>query len=89
MELCVGMDDALAECLWVRISRQTNVDDMVGVCYRLPDQEDDVDEASSRCLKALCSQAVVLMGKFKHPYLCWMGTTAEHKQSRRTLSRVH
>ena len=44
MELCLGMDDVLAGNLWVGIIRQTNVGNVVvGVHYRLPDQE--VDEA--------------------------------------------
>jgi len=34
MELCQGIDDEPGESLWVRISRQTNMGDIVvGVCY--------------------------------------------------------
>lgn len=71
------------------LSRQTNVNDMVGVCYRLADQEEAVDKAFKHLEEASCSQTVVLVGYFKHPYLCWRGNTAGHKQARRILSGVH
>ena len=35
-ELCCGMGDERAESMWVRIRGQTNMGDVVGVCYRLP-----------------------------------------------------
>lgn len=54
MELCLGMDDELAETLWVRIFRQTSVDDMVGLYYRLPAQEETVDKAFKPLEEALC-----------------------------------
>lgn len=49
-ELCLGMGDEPDECLWDRISRQTNMGNIVmGVCYRQHDQE-EVDEAFYRQL---------------------------------------
>lgn len=50
MDLCLEMDDEPAQSLWVRITRHANVNDVVGVCYRPPDQE-EVDEASFRQLE--------------------------------------
>lgn len=48
LELCVGLDDEPAGSLCVTITRQTNTGYMVvGVCYRLPDQE-EVDKAFFR-----------------------------------------
>ena len=38
MEHCLGADDDPGESLWVRIRGQSNIDYIVGVCYRLPDQ---------------------------------------------------
>ena len=35
-----------------------------------------------------CSQALVLMGDFNHPNICWRDNTAGHKQSRRFLECV-
>lgn len=47
MELCLGKDEEPAESLYVCIRGQTKMGNVVvGVCYRLPDQE-KVDEASS------------------------------------------
>ena len=43
MGLCLGIDDKPVKSLWVR--RQTNIGDVVvGVCYRLPQQEEEADE---------------------------------------------
>ena len=46
-ELCPGMGHESAESLWARMGGQPNTGTVVvGVCYRLSDQE-EVDEASS------------------------------------------
>ncbi|GAB0182838.1 hypothetical protein GRJ2_000749100 [Grus japonensis] len=61
-------------------------DTVVGVYYRPPDQEEEVDEAFYRQLEvASQSQALVLMGDFKHPDICWKNNMARHTQSRRFL----
>lgn len=45
MELCLGMGDKPAESLWVRVSRQTNMGNVVvGGCY-IPSDWKEVDEA--------------------------------------------
>ncbi|KAF1487044.1 hypothetical protein FQV17_0000336, partial [Megadyptes antipodes antipodes] len=57
--------------------------------YRPPDQEDQADEALYRWIGAASrSQALVLMGDFNHPDVCWRDNTAGHKQSGRFLECV-
>ncbi|GAB0207232.1 hypothetical protein GRJ2_003188800 [Grus japonensis] len=87
MELHLGMDEKLTKSLWVRIKGSTGAGDIiVGVCYRPPDQGDRADEALYRQIGAASrSQALVLMGDFNHPDICWRDNTAERKQSRRFL----
>ena len=84
------MDEESTESLWVRIKGRAGTGDIiVGVCYRPPDQEDQADEALYRQIGAAsCSQALVLMGDFNHPDICWRDNTAGHKQSRRFLECV-
>ncbi|GAB0190799.1 hypothetical protein GRJ2_001545200 [Grus japonensis] len=54
-----------------------------------PDQGDRADEALYRQIEAAsCLQALVLMGDFNHPDICWRDNTAEHKQSRKFLECV-
>jgi len=49
----------------------------VGVYYRPPDQEEEVDEAFYKQLQvASQSQALVLMGDFNHPDISWEDDTA-------------
>ncbi|GAB0208502.1 hypothetical protein GRJ2_003315900 [Grus japonensis] len=90
MELHLGMEEEPTKSLWVRIKGSTGAGDIiVGVCYRPPDQGDRADEALYRQIGAAShSQALVLMGDFNHPDICWRGNTAEHKQSRKFLECV-
>ncbi|PKU45481.1 glycerol kinase [Limosa lapponica baueri] len=54
------------------------------------DQEDQVDETLCRQIGAAShSQALVLMGDFNHPDICWRDNTAGHKQSRRFLECIN
>ena len=49
MELCLGMDEKPTECLWVKIKEITGIGNItVGVCYRSPDQQEQVDKALYR-----------------------------------------
>ena len=49
------------------VSEQSNMGDVVGVSYRLPDQEEVVDEAFFIELEEVsCSQALMLMGNYNH-----------------------
>ncbi|GAB0210277.1 hypothetical protein GRJ2_003493500 [Grus japonensis] len=87
IELRLGVDEEQVESIWVRIKGQANINDtVVGVYYRPPDQEEEVDEAFYRQLEvASRPQALVLMGDFNHPDICWKGNTARHAQSSRFL----
>jgi len=61
----------------------------VGVYYRPPDQEEEVDEAFYRQLQAASlSQALVLTGDFNHPDISWEDHTARQAQSRRFLQSI-
>ncbi|KAK4813675.1 hypothetical protein QYF61_019568 [Mycteria americana] len=82
-------DDRM-ECLWVRISGKANkADIVVGVCYRPPNQDEETDELFYKQLgEASQSLALVLVGDFNLPDVCWKYNTAERKQSRRFLERV-
>ncbi|PKU46943.1 glycerol kinase [Limosa lapponica baueri] len=53
---------------------------------RPPDQDGEVDEAFYNQLQvALQSQALVLVGDFNYPDICWKGYTARNIQSKRFL----
>ncbi|GAB0190424.1 hypothetical protein GRJ2_001507700 [Grus japonensis] len=90
MELHLGMDEEPTKSLWVRIKGRAGAGDIIaGVCYRPPDQGDRADKAIHRQIGAAsCSQALVLMGDFSHPDICWRDNAAEHKQSRKFLECV-
>ncbi|PKU35454.1 dtw domain-containing protein 2 [Limosa lapponica baueri] len=91
MEFCLGMDDEPTESLRVKIKEQTNMDDIVvGICYRPPDWEEQVDEEFYRHLGAAShSQALDLMGNLNDPDICWRNNKAGHKQSRRFLESIN
>ncbi|KAK4820905.1 hypothetical protein QYF61_008137 [Mycteria americana] len=76
--------------LWVRIRGKANkADIVVGVCYRPPNQDEETDELFYKQLgEASRSLALVLVGDFNLPDVCWKYNTAERKQSRRFLERV-
>jgi len=64
IELCLGVGEDGVESLWVRIKGQPHMGDIiVGVYYRPPHQEEEVDEAFYRQLQAASqSLALVFMG---------------------------
>ncbi|KAK4823940.1 hypothetical protein QYF61_008326 [Mycteria americana] len=82
--------DDRVEGLWVRIRGKANkADIVVGVCYRPPNQDEETDELFYKQLgEASRSLALVLVGDFNLPDVCWKYNTAERKQSRRFLERV-
>ena len=85
-EQCLGTDGEPVEGLWVRISRQINV---VGVCYRLHDEEEEENEAFLRQLEEASSlQALIFKEYFKHCIICWRGNTTEYEQSRMFLECI-
>ncbi|CAM4697277.1 unnamed protein product [Lepidochelys kempii] len=77
-------------CLWIKFRSVCNKSDVVvGVCYRPPDQGDEVDEAFFRQLtEATRSHTLILMGDFNFPDICWESNTAVHRQSRKFLESV-
>jgi len=90
MELCLRMDVEPTESLWVRIKGRAGTGDTIaGICYKPPDQEDQAHEALYRQTGAdSCSQALVLLGNFNHPDICWRENTAGNEQSRRFLECI-
>ncbi|KAK4810673.1 hypothetical protein QYF61_007473 [Mycteria americana] len=82
--------DDRVECLWVRIRGKANkADIVVGVCYRPPNQDEETDNLFYKQLgEASRSLALVLVGDFNLPDVCWKYNTAERKQSRRFLECV-
>lgn len=71
----------------MRIKGHANMGDTtVSVYYRLPDQENEVDEAFYTQLEvASQSHPLFLMGNFNHCDICWKSNTAKHTQSRKFL----
>ena len=62
---------------------------MVSVYYRPPDQEEEVDEEFVLQLqKAPHLQALIQIGDFSHPDICWKSSTMNCKQSRKLLECV-
>ena len=48
---CTELDEEFTVNLWVRINDRTGKDDIVHVCYRPPDREEQVDEPLYRQIK--------------------------------------
>ena len=84
-ELMTG--DNKVESLWVKIrGRADKADILVGICYRLPNQDEETDELFYEQLaEAVQSPAFILMGDFNFPDICWEYNIAKKKQSRRFL----
>jgi len=83
-EVCLGMDEELT----FRIKGRAGTGDIVvGICYRSPNQEGVAGEALYRQQvgAASRSQALVFMGNFNHPDICWRDNAAGHEESRRFL----
>ncbi|PKU40554.1 rna-directed dna polymerase from mobile element jockey-like [Limosa lapponica baueri] len=78
------------ECLWVRIrGKASKVDIVVGVCYRPPSQDVEVDEMFYKQLVEVSrSLALVLVGDFNLSDISRVYNTAEREQSRRFLECV-
>lgn len=84
------MDEKWVESLWVRIKGQAGMGDtVVGIYYRLPAQDEEVDEAFFRHLIVASQlQALVIVGDFNYPDICWKAYSASHPQSRRFLQCI-
>jgi len=89
---CIELEDCddKVECLWVKMRGKANkADILVGVCYRPPNQDEEADEVFYKRLAEVSqSRALVLVGDFNLPDICWKYNTAERKQPRRFLEFV-
>ena len=77
-ELSLKNSHKQVESLWVRIRDQGNNKGnlVVGVCYRPPDPGKSIDDDFLLQLqKASHSQALILLGNFNHPNICWKSST--------------
>ena len=64
-------------------------DILVGVFYRLLNQDEEMDEAFYEQLaEVVRSPALVLVGDFNFPDICWKYNIAQRKQSKRFLECV-
>ncbi|PKU39002.1 egf-like repeat and discoidin i-like domain-containing protein 3 [Limosa lapponica baueri] len=89
-ELSLSNSHEQAESPWVRIKDQGNKGNpVVGVYYRPPNQGEPIDEAFLLQLQeASCSQALILLGDFNHPDICWKNSTVSCRQYRRALKSM-
>jgi len=89
---CIELNDCddMVECLWVKMRGKDNkADILLGVCYRPPNQHEEVDEVFYKQLAEVSqSLALVLVGDFSLLDIYWKYNTAERKQSRRLLECV-
>ncbi|RMC14259.1 hypothetical protein DUI87_09350 [Hirundo rustica rustica] len=78
------------ECLWVRIKGKANkADILLGIFCHPPNQEEEVDNLFYKQLENVSeSPALVLVGDFNLPDICWELNTAEKRQSREFLECV-
>ena len=68
--------------------RANKADVLVGVCYRLPNQDEETDEAFYEQLAGDAQlPALVLMGDFSFPDISWKYNTAQNKQVSRVYGR--
>jgi len=76
--------------LWIKIRDWTNKGHLViRVYYRPSDQGEPVDDAFMLQLQeVLFLKALILMGVFNHPDICWENNTANCKQSTRLLESI-
>ncbi|KAF4794900.1 hypothetical protein TURU_097774 [Turdus rufiventris] len=86
----IETNDNEVECLWARIKgKAKKIDILLGVCYCPPNQEEEVENLFYKQLKNVSgSPALVLVGDFNLPDICWELNTAEKRQSRKFLECV-
>ncbi|KAK4816789.1 hypothetical protein QYF61_022901 [Mycteria americana] len=83
-------DSLAAEIVTPEIKGKANkADIMVGVYYRPPNQDEEADKIFHKQLGEVSqSLALVLVGDFNLPDVCWKYNTEERKRSRRFLECV-
>ena len=77
-----NVDDRV-EIMWIRIKAKANkTDAIMGFCYRLPTQDEEVDERLYKQLGEVSrSLPLDLVGDFNFPDNCWNYNTADREQS--------
>ena len=72
---CIELNgcDGKVERLWVMMRGKANkADILLGVCYRPPNQDEEVDETFyKRLVEVSQSLTLFLMGEFNIPDICW------------------
>ena len=58
---------------------------MVGVCYRLPNHDEEDEAFYEQLVDVERLPALDLLGDFNFPDVCWKYNTAQRKQSKRFL----
>lgn len=78
MDLCLQRDDQTTESLSVRQRAQTSAGDIVmGICYRLPHQEEALHDAFKQLKKPhICRRLVLVLSHFN---IYWKNNTTVHK----------
>ena len=67
----------------MRIKGQAGMGDVVGLYYRSPNQEEEVNEAFYKQLEvASQSWVLVLMGGSSYPDICWVSNSTRQAQSK-------
>ena len=82
--------DDKVKCLWVSTRGKSNkADILLGVCYRPPNQDEEVDKTFYKHLTEVSKfLALVLMEDFNLLDICWKCNTADRKQSSMFLECV-
>ena len=82
----LGVGNVEVECLWVRIrGKACRGDILVGVCYRLPNHDEEDEAFYEQLVDVERLPALDLLGDFNFPDVCWKYNAAQRKQSRRFL----
>lgn len=78
------------KCPRIRIrEKSSKADILMGVCYRPSNQDEEMNGIFYKQLGAVSkSLALILVGGFSLPYICWKCNTAERKQLRGFLECV-
>ena len=85
----LGVGNVEVECLWVRIrGKACRGDILVGVCYRLPNHDEEDEAFYEQLVDVERLPALDLLGDFNFPDVCWKYNAAQRKQSRRLLEWV-
>jgi len=80
----INEGDDRVESIWIRIKAKANKTGVtVGVCYRQPTQDEEVDERLYKQLGEVSrSLPLVLVEDFNFPDICWNYNTADREHFR-------